>query len=615
MLTDRAHFRLQLGACIVGALLLGVSYISHVLFAEPDLSAFVSLSAAVLLGAPLVISALRDLWLNRIEMNELAALSFLVSLGSSQYKVAAIIALFLFGSQLIEYQSEFGARKSLESLFRLTPRKASVRTADGFVEVEATALVEGDVVEVRPWNQIPGDGTVVDGFSMVDQATITGESLPVEKRAGDAVFAGTINQAGLLFVRITAQVGDSTLANIQGLIKQAEENRPPATRLINRYVGWYTPIILMCTAIVLFFTHDVDRAISMLIVACPCTIILASPTALVAALSAASRLGVIIKDLHLLEVANRVDTVIFDKTGTLTTGQLALTSISVNGRLSEADLLSLAASLEQYSAHPVAKAIMLEVRNRNIRFPDAQDVLEKPGLGITGKVNGFTVSLGQKAWIDQFCFECPMEERLDEDSTTLHIARDKDWVGSLHFSDRLRPDAKDAVQSLKCHPARKILILTGDRDSVARSIAEQLTCDVESQVMPGQKMERVEEARRNGAVVAVIGDGVNDAPALAAGDISIAMGAAGSDVAVHSANVVLMNNKLNRIPFIFELSRRVVATIRQNLISSTLFIAVLFWLSAGGNIPPVLAAVLHTSSSLFVVFNSARLLRVGEEIP
>lgn len=612
---DSGNFRLLLGMCLTGALLLGVSYLSASLFDHEAVSGVVALTAAVLLGAPLVTNALKDLWLNRVEMNELAALSFVVSMGSTQYQAAALIALFLVGSQLIEYRSQLGARKNLEALLRLAPRIAWVQRGAHFEKVDADRLSVGEMVRVRPGDQIPGDGIVVEGISTVDQAAITGESIPANKKPGETVFGGTINQTGVLTIRITVEGRDTTLSKIQSLIEQAQTNRTPVSRMINRYVSWYTPVVLMCAAIVLFFTRDINRAIAMLIVACPCTIILSTPTAFVAALSAAARLGVIIKNLNSLETANRVDTLIFDKTGTLTTGQLAVTSVvTLNGNDSDADLVTLAAAVEQYSSHPAAKAVLTEARRRDVTIPSATNVEEKPGFGIRGDVNGHTVAVGRRAWIDQLApASCPGACG-SEEATRLYVTQSGRLIGAFRLADSLRPEAGTVIAALQSTSSRRVMMLTGDRRGAAERVAAELSCAVEAEVMPAQKMMRVEETRRSGAVVAVVGDGVNDGPALAAGDVSIAMGAAGSDVAIHSAGIILMNDRLDRIPFILDLSRSVVATIRQNLAFSTLFIAGLFWLSAAGSISPVLAAVLHTSSSLFVVFNSARLLRVGEEL-
>jgi Cd2+/Zn2+-exporting ATPase len=518
------------------------------------------------------------------------------------------------GSELIEYRSQLGARKNLQALLRLAPRKARVQRENGFDEIDAAGLTPDDTVQVRPGERIPGDGTVLDGVSTVDQSAITGESIPVEIRPGADVFGGTINQTGVLLVRITAQVQDSTLAKIQALIARAEENQTPVMRLMNRYVSWYTPIILMCAAIVLFFTRDIDRAIAMLIVACPCTIILSTPTAFVAALSAAARVGVIIKDLKSLEVAKRVDMLMFDKTGTLTTGRLTVAGVSVNGQVDESQLLAMGASLDQYSTHPVAKAVVYEANRRRLSLSEATEVVESPGYGMEGRIDGRPVLIGRKEWVEKQCRHTFKPEWNEDGTTGLYVARDRCIVGVLHLADTLRPDARQVIDSLRKESARQVIMLTGDGKKAAGRIARELSCEVESEVMPGEKMDRVEAAKERGGVVCVVGDGVNDGPALAAGDISIAMGAAGSDVAIHSAGIVLMNENLNRIPFVLELSRRAVDTIRQNLMFSTIYVLTLICLSALGVLSPVWAAILHSASSLFVVFNSARLLRVGEEL-
>lgn len=612
---DAGKFHLQLGVCLMGGLLLAISYPAEIFLRHMELSATIALISALMLGAPLVVNALKDLWFNRIEMNELAALSFMVSLGSNQYRAAAFIALFLVGAHLIEYRAQLGARKNLEDLLRLTPHRALVQRGDGFEDIEASRLKVGDVVRVKPGARVPGDGIVLEGMSLLDESAITGESLPVRKEHGDRVFGGAINQSGALLIRITVPPGDSTISRIQKLIARAEASRTPVRQVIDRYVSWYTPIILMCAAIVLFFTRDINRAIAMLVVACPCTIILSTPTALVAALSAAARLGVIIKDLKTLQRASLVNTLVFDKTGTLTEGRLAVTAIHGNCRFDESDLLTIAASLEQYSTHPVAQAILSESEKRNLSlFKNVKDVEEKPGCGIRGFVNGQSMAAGSGEWIAGLCSSKARTEPDRAGATGLYIADGDHIIGSIELADTVRPEAREVIRALKKRSIREVIMLTGDRKATADRVARELGCDVVSEVLPEQKMYRVEEARKRGAVVAVVGDGVNDGPALAAGDVSIAMGAAGSDVAIHSASIVLMNDRLDRVPFVLELSRRVVATIRQNLVFSTLYVLALLLLGASGAISPILAVILHTSSSLFIIFNSARLLRVGEDI-
>ncbi len=412
-------------------------------------------------------------------------------------------------------------------------------------------------------------------------------------------------------VEITEETKDSTLCRIRELIAQAETSKTPAMRLVDRYVSWYTPLILMLAGIVLFFTHDLSRAISMLVIACPCTILLSSPTALVAALGAAARLGVMVKSVAALESAARVDTVVFDKTGTLTTGKLALTDIvSIDG-VSQEQLLAVAASIEQYSTHPVAKAIVGEAHKRNVALGTATEIEEKPGFGLRGKLDTGVVSAGRHEWCSADGTAAPAT---DSTASTVWVAHDNHLVGSLRLSDSVKPKAPAVLRELRSGAISHIVMLTGDRRPVAESVGNALGCAVKAEVLPEHKMTEVTKLREEGRVVAVVGDGVNDAPALAAGDVSIAMGAAGSDVAIHSASIVLMNDRLDRIPFVFTLARRVAWTIRQNLIFSVLYILVLLALSASGAIAPVLAVILHSLSSVFIVFNSARLLRVGEKI-
>lgn len=613
--SESGRFRVQLYGCLAGGFFLMNSYLADFILKKVELSALLSLVAALLLGMPLVYHALRDLLDRQLEMNELAALSFVASFGAGNYQAAAFIAFFMIVTQLIEYRSQMGARKNIEALMRLSPQKARIERQNGCDEIPATALAIHDIIQVKPGDTLPGDGTIIEGFSTINEAAITGESFPVEKQPGNRVFTGTINLSGFLRVRITSAPDDSTLSKIKEMIIQAQNSKTPVMRLIHRYVAWYTPFILMLTGIVLFFTRDISRAISMLIIACPCTILLSSPTALVAALSAAARLGVVIKNINALEIANRMDSLIFDKTGTLTNGRLRVASITHTTDIPDDELIALGASVEQYSNHPAARALVDEARRRTIAVRPAQNFREEPGCGVSADIDGQVTAIGRHAWIAEKCGHDLPSASENSDGSHLYIARGSNFLGCIELSDTLKPDARAIVDQLRTDATiEHITILTGDRRAVAERIARELHCEVEAEVLPAQKMEKVEYIKKSGRVVAVVGDGVNDAPALAAGDISIAMGAAGSDVAIHSAHIVLMNDRLDRIPFIIQLSHRVVAVIRQNLAFSLLFIATLLVLSASGFIAPMFSVLLHTFSSVFVVFNSARLLRVGEEL-
>ncbi len=612
--TESDRFQVQLYGCLAGGFFLVNSYLADFILRKPELSALLSLVSALLLGMPLIYHALRDLLARQLEMNELAALSFVASFGTGNYQAAAFIAFFMIITQLIEYRSQLGARKNIEALMRLSPQKARVERENGCSEISATSLQVNDIIQVKPGDTIPGDGIIVDGSSTINEAAITGESMPVEKRTGSTVFTGTINMSGFLRVKISSAPDDSTLSKIKEMIVQAQNSKTPVMRLIHKYVAWYTPVILMLTGIVLFFTRDITRAISMLIIACPCTILLASPTALVAALSAAARLGVVIKNITALETANRIDSLIFDKTGTLTNGTLNVCSLTKLADISDEELLSVGASVEQFSNHPAAKALVNEARKRNLTVRPALNFREEPGCGVSADIDGKATAVGRHTWIADKCQHETKPVSGNGDGSQLYIARENRLLGCIELSDSLKPDARATVDTLRNDAIEHIVMLTGDKRTVAEKIARELNCTVEAEVLPEQKMQKVEQIKKSGRVVAVVGDGVNDAPALAAGDISIAMGAAGSDVAIHSAHIILMNDKLDRIPFIIELSHRVVAIIRQNLAFSLIFIATLLVLSAGGLIVPKLSVLLHTFSSLFVVFNSARLLRVGEDL-
>jgi Cd2+/Zn2+-exporting ATPase len=536
-------------------------------------------------------------------------------------------------SSLIEKRTAAGAEASIESLVRLAPTKASRLVAaypDGGEEmVEATALRPGDTVRVRPGDTIPADGSVVRGASTVNQASVTGESVPAEKAVGDEVYGGTINVTGVLDIAVTKAGADTLLGRVKDLILQAERTRTPIMRLIDQYAAWYTPTILMLVGVVLFFALKnqpdtaFNRAIAMLVIACPSALILATPTAMVAGLSAAARLGVLIKSVATLEAARGLTAIVFDKTGTLTTGVLAVTRLAPVEGVEPAELLAAAASAEQNSRHPVARAVTDMARRARVPLATPERFEELAGKGVVaGFAAGSTVLVGRASWLAEVVPDADQEALAavqsapDADGlSVLHVFRDGRPLGWIGLEDNARPEAAGAVDRLRGMGISRLVLLTGDRTSVARRVAGQMHFDeFKAEVLPHEKLEMVDALKAAGHRVAVIGDGVNDAPALAAGDVSIAMGAAGSDVAIHSASIALLNSNLDRIPFLVDLSRRTIAVIRQNMVIGGLFIVVFMSLAGAGYVSPVLAALLHVVSGLAVVFNSARLIRCGEEI-
>jgi Zn2+/Cd2+-exporting ATPase len=627
--------RFQIAATLVGATLLVCSLVAQGLWTKPFYAAVPAAVAVLLLGAPLVAAAVKDLVKGEAGMNALVALAVVGAAATGKYQESAAIALFMIVSGLIEKRTAIGAQASIESLVKLSPTKAQrlVRSASGDGEelVEAKDLRPGDVVRVRPGDNIPADGRIVAGSSTANQASITGESLPVDKGIGDDVFGGTINLTGVLDIEVTKAGSDALLGRVKDLILQAERTKTPIMRLVDQYAAWYTPTVLMIVGVVLFFAlrNDPDtafsRAIAMLVVACPSALILATPTAMVAGLSAAARLGVLIKSVVTLEAARNLSAIVFDKTGTLTTGVLSVSRLAPVAGVEGADLLRVAAIAEQDSRHPVARAVTEMARRANLPFGRPEQFEEVAGRGVVATIDGARVQVGRASWltaseaglnrseitaIDQIQ-SCPDADGM----SVLYVVRDGRLMGWIGLEDNARPEAAEAVDRLRGLGLKRLVILTGDRRSVAKRVAEQMHfSEFRAEVLPHEKLEMVDELKAKGHRVAVIGDGVNDAPALAAGDISIAMGAAGSDVAIHSASIALMNSNLNRIPFLVELSRRTIGVIRQNMVIGVLFIVVFLGLAGAGYVSPVTAAALHIVSGLIVIFNSARLVRSGEDI-
>ncbi len=576
--------------------------------------------AALLLGAPIVLHAIKSIIKRKTHMDELVALAIIAAFATGKYVEAGIVAFFMLLSELIETRTALGARASIESLIKLTPTKANLIDSEGSErEVKVSSLKTGDFIRVRPGDNIPADGEVVKGLSSVNEATITGESLPVDKVPGMQVFAGTNNLTGVLDITVTKAGKDTTLGKVQSLIIQAEQTKIPIMRIIDRYVKWYTPTILMIAGIVLFFTRDIDRAITILVVSCPCALILATPTAMVAAISASARLGILIKNVADLEIAGKMTAMVFDKTGTVTTGRLYVTKLTPAEGIEPAELLAVAASAEQMSKHPAARALREVAKEANLSLPATDNFQETPGKGVTAVVDSATIYVGRDTFLKENNVDISdvSDPALHEEQgfSTLYVAKNSKCMGWIGLQDKTRPEAQHAVKELLDIGIKRVTMLTGDRKEVASRVAAELNCtDFKAHCLPQDKLAIVEQIRKDGHIVVVVGDGINDAPALAAGDLGIAMGAAGSDVAINSASIALMSNDLKRLPFLVRLSRKTRKVITQNLGFGILFVIFGNTAGAAGWLPAIYAAVLHFAGSLIVVFNSARLVRYGEEL-
>ncbi len=621
------------GMLVLSSFVVDIPWVARTLFqfdvfdltagASNPYSDALALAGALLLGFPLVWHALECLIHGHKHMEELVALAIMAAIALGEYQEAGIIAFFMVISNLVETRTALGARASIESLLRLTPDKAHRILPDGSEElIDAQELRTGDVVRVRPGDNIPADGEVVGGESSINQANITGESLPVDKSPGHEVFSGTNNLTGQLDIRVTKAGKDTTLGRVQQLILDAEKTRSPLMRLIDKYAGWYTPTVCMLAAIVWFFSADksigIQKAITMLIIACPCALVLATPTAMVAALSCAARLGILIKNVVQLEYARNLTAVIFDKTGTLTTGELSVTQIKPAPNVEGADLLFAAASTGQMSKHPTAIAIAEVAKRAKLELAQPVNFSEVAGRGVVATIENQPIRVGRSTWLTEQGVDMKITSDPDyaepEGVSMLYVARGTKCLGWIGLEDRTRPEARAAIDELRELNLRNLSMVTGDKWSVARRVGAEMGCtEVQAEVLPEEKLQLVDDLRRRGHRVAVVGDGVNDAPMLAASDLGIAMGAAGSDVAINSASIALMNNDLTRLPFLIRLSRASTRVVWQNILFGVAFIVITMTLAIWGPLTPITAAALHTVAGLAVTFNSARLFRFGED--
>jgi Zn2+/Cd2+-exporting ATPase len=606
----------------VGGVFILNSYIAQHILGLHETAA--NLSAAVgatMLALPLVIGGFVEMRRGRLHMDVLVAIAVMAAFSRGDFQEAGIIAFFMLMATLIEHQTAVGARESVERLMTLTPPETEMESGE---IVRVADLRPGNRVCIPPGERIPADGRIVIGEATIDEATITGESVPADKGVGDEVFAGTLNMTGSLTVEVTRTGEDTTLGRVKHLILDAEQTKTPMMQTIDRYAEWYTPVILMIAAIVYVFTKNqadpMEPVITVLIIACPCAFVLATPTAMVAGLSAAARLGVLIKKVALLEAAGNITAMVFDKTGTLTTGRLTVTGLRPMPDVEGAELLVTAASVERHSRHPVAKAITAIASKANVPLKDVTNFSETAGKGVVGTIAGEQVLVGRATFladlgVDMQVVEDDAHQASIEGMSVLYVAKDGDCIGWVCLEDRARPEAREAVTELHELGVHRLTMLTGDRWSVARKVASELGYnDVQGECLPEQKLQIVEMLRREGHTVAVVGDGVNDAPALAAGDLGIAMGAAGSDVAIESASIALMSDDLRRLPFLVKLSRRLKRVILQNLLFGLVFVIGGFILAVQGMLTPVTAALFHNVSSFIVIFNSARLVRFGEDL-
>jgi Cd2+/Zn2+-exporting ATPase len=472
-----------------------------------------------------------------------------------------------------------------------------------------------EVVIVKPGERIPVDGKIISGCASINQSTLTGESIPVEKEAGDKVYCGTFNETGSCEIEATQVAEDTKLAQIKRLILEAQAEKSPTQRIVDRFSRYFIPAIILIAFATFLITGEIIRAITILIVACPCALVLGTPTAVVAAIGNAARQGILIKGGVYLEQMGRLKTLLMDKTGTLTHGKPKVVEISAFDGMDEKEVLYWAAIAEKRSEHPLARAVTEKAEELGLSIPHPQSFENFRGKGVKVQWDSKTILVGSSEMMKGEGVEIPesakglLELKQSEGMTSLLITLDRRLLGIISIADTLREGAKDAIDKIREQGVSEIWMLTGDSALVADRIGRELGIRYEAKLLPEEKVLRVKEWKKQGQVVAMIGDGVNDAPALAAADIGIAMGAVGTDVAIETADIALMTDDLAKIPTVVRLSRKALRVIKENLVFALVFNTIMVILSAEGWVTMILGAVMHQASSLLVILSSMRLLR------
>jgi Cd2+/Zn2+-exporting ATPase len=571
-------------------------------------------------GLPIVWGALKGLWAREVNVDELVSLAIVASLIQGEFLTAAVVSFVMTLGALIEEVTSESARKAIRSLINLSPPTARI-IKNGKAEMVTVEQVQvGDRILVRPGDRIPVDAVVVSGLSAVDESSMTGEPLPREKGIGDTILAGTLNHNGVLEADVIKVGQDTTLGTVIKLVEDAEMHRPEAVRLIDRYARWFSPLILACAGIAWGVTGDVHRAVAVLIVGCPCALILAAPTATVAALGRAAKIGVLVKGGQVLERVAGINAVLFDKTGTLTMGEPFVEEIACADGLERNDILTCAASAEQNCTHPIARAVLKAAQYARVAVQKAEDVFNEIGLGVRANVAGSLVevgslSLGGGVAAMPLSLKSCAENLLEKGSTPLVVYRDHKPVGVLGVSDRIRPETRSAVEGLKGLDIKESAILSGDQEKSVRNLADQIgVARFHSELRPQDKLTILRDYQDKGFKVMFVGDGINDGPSLTASDVGIAMGAGGTDVALETADIALIHDDISKLPFLVRLSRRMIKIIKWNIAFGLAFNAAAVVASGTGFLTPIMAALAHNIGSVLVVMASASLAFMPEKV-
>lgn len=590
-----------------------LAYIISFIQGENAVAKMLGLFAAAVAGGPIIWQAIKGLSRGKTNVNELVSLSIIGAIWLGWPLEAGLVALILQIGALVEGVATERARDAVLALVKLAPKHARVKHGDHDHVVEVEKLKGGDILVVQPGERIAADGRIISGSTSIDEASVTGESVPVDKGAGAEALAGTINLTGSIEVKVERVGEHSALGQTIALVKRAQAFQPQIIRAADKFFAFYTPIILLASLVVWWVTGEADRMVTMWVVGCPCAMLLASPLAIVTSLARASRSGIQVKAGPFVEASASLTHVVFDKTGTLTSGNFVTARDGVRPAegVDRKDLLRVAATLEQRSQHPIARAIVAYARGVSVLPSEAADVKVLEGLGVEGKVDGKLARAGSmKILPPELAAQAARLDIADEGEAVVpvYVLQDGKLLGAIFLTDEIRPEAARTIRRLRELGIKRVGMLTGDRRRTAEIVARAVGCDeVYAELLPGQKVEIVRQLQRGGKGVCMVGDGINDSPALATATVGVAMGVRGTDVAIHAADAVLLKDDLTRVPLLIYLAQQTRSAIYQNLMFAVVFAGAAEAAAAAGLFGPVVAALVHIAGVVVIAVNSVRL--------
>ena len=592
--------------CLVAAL------IYERIFPEQDIvRAIIYVVGILIIGIPVFVSAVYGLISRNMKcaMEILVSIAVIVSALSGEYILAILIPVILTFVHFLEEKSIMGGRDAIEGLKKMQAETAVILKDGIETEIDAKELKREDIILVRPGMALPVDGEVIFGVSSIDQKSLTGESVPKTVGINDPVFAGTINIDGSIQVKVTKEYSDTSFQKIVKLLEESSHITIPETKIVDTFMFYYIPLVLVTALLVWLFTQDIARAIAILVVSCPCGLLLINSAPMIGVLSAATKKGILIKNSAFVNHLCETDYIVFDKTGTITKGILEADSFHLDAAADFDELVTVAASVAHASLHPISKSIISLCKTKD--FPKDFEIKEHIGKGLEGKKGEDVIYLGSYSWIRSLGFNVP--EKYESLGTCNWIVKNKNILGCIVFKDIPREDAAQVVGELKDIGVAKTCLLTGDRFQTAEKIQAAVKIDeMRCELLPEQKLEHVEKLMED-HIVTVIGDGINDALALSKAHVGIAMGAMGSDTAIQSADIALMSNNLANIPFAVKLAQKTKGIIYQNIVLAFAISVFMIFLAGAGFVSPIVGAFLHNLGAFVILINSGRVMSLSRK--